>query len=65
LALQTNMIGIVQFYYDGATPPAGVFDEFLAIPTIKSDLATRSLQALQLSWDDEGAPRYIQSSLIR
>ncbi|KAI0260041.1 FAD-binding domain-containing protein [Gloeopeniophorella convolvens] len=28
-------------FYDGSTPPPGVFDEFLAIPTNQSDVSTR------------------------
>lgn len=29
-------------FYDGPTPPAGLFDAFLAIPYLTKDVATRS-----------------------
>ncbi|VDB84958.1 unnamed protein product [Peniophora sp. CBMAI 1063] len=31
----------IVLFYDGPTPPAGIFDDWLAIPTTSSDLATR------------------------
>ncbi|KAJ7108931.1 FAD dependent oxidoreductase [Mycena crocata] len=33
-------------FYDGPTPPAGIFDEFLAIPTLVTDIDTRSFLEL-------------------
>ncbi|KAJ7734465.1 hypothetical protein B0H16DRAFT_1577893 [Mycena metata] len=33
-------------FYDGPTPPAGVFDEFLNIPNVGKDLTTRSFLSL-------------------
>ncbi|KAG9308226.1 hypothetical protein JVU11DRAFT_12244 [Chiua virens] len=32
----------VNLFYDGPTPPAGIFDEFLAIPSTLEDVSTRS-----------------------
>ncbi len=29
-------------FYDGPTPPDGIFDDFLAIPALTKDIATRS-----------------------
>ena len=29
-------------FYDGPTPPEGIFDEFLAIPHFTKDVGTRS-----------------------
>ncbi|KAI0260040.1 FAD dependent oxidoreductase [Gloeopeniophorella convolvens] len=37
-----QIVPAVILFYDGPTPPAGVFDEFLAIPTNQSDVSTRS-----------------------
>ncbi|KAJ7108943.1 FAD dependent oxidoreductase [Mycena crocata] len=33
-------------FYDGPTPPAGIFDEFLAIPHLTKDVDTRSFVSL-------------------
>ncbi|KAJ7108942.1 FAD dependent oxidoreductase [Mycena crocata] len=33
-------------FYDGPTPPAGIFEEFLAIPTLITDINTRSFLSL-------------------
>ncbi|KAI0340262.1 FAD-binding domain-containing protein [Trametopsis cervina] len=33
-------------FYDGPTPPAGIFDDFLAIPSFLSDISTRSFLSL-------------------
>lgn len=33
-------------FYDAPTPPAGLLDDFTAIPAVSSDLATRSLNEL-------------------
>lgn len=35
-------IFVVFFFYDGATPPAGVFDEFNAIPTLTDGVKVQS-----------------------
>ncbi|KAK0499166.1 FAD-binding domain-containing protein [Armillaria luteobubalina] len=35
-----------QMFYDGSTPPDGIFDNFLAIPTLTQDLTTRSFSDL-------------------
>lgn len=42
-------IGEVSMFYDGPTPPDGIFDEFLAIPAITQDISTRSYHSLILS----------------
>ena len=36
-------------FYDGPTPPPGTFDNFSSIPTILSDLKTRSYLDMVLS----------------
>ncbi|KAJ7732366.1 FAD-binding domain-containing protein [Mycena maculata] len=33
-------------FYDGPTPPAGIFDDFLAIPFLTADISTRSFLSL-------------------
>ncbi|KAJ7840337.1 hypothetical protein B0H13DRAFT_2239523 [Mycena leptocephala] len=33
-------------FYDGPTPPAGIFDEFLAIPHLTEDVSTRNFVSL-------------------
>ncbi|KAK0184493.1 hypothetical protein F5146DRAFT_1170387 [Armillaria mellea] len=35
-----------QMFYDGPTPPDGIFDDFLAIPALTRDLTTRSFSDL-------------------
>ncbi|PCH36093.1 FAD-binding domain-containing protein [Wolfiporia cocos MD-104 SS10] len=39
----------VSMFYDGPTPPDGIFDEFLAIPAVDQDISTRSFLSLILS----------------
>jgi len=36
----------LQMFYDAPTVPAGIFDDFLAVPSIKSDVSTRSFLSL-------------------
>ncbi|KIP04819.1 hypothetical protein PHLGIDRAFT_75249 [Phlebiopsis gigantea 11061_1 CR5-6] len=36
-------------FYDGPTPPAGIFDDFLAIPHFTKDVETRSFSSLVLA----------------
>lgn len=43
-------IGVSQLiFYDGPTPPAGIFDEFLAIPHLTQDIMTRDFLSLVLA----------------
>ena len=35
-----------QFFYDSPNFPAGIFDDFLAIPQLSSDLGTRGMASL-------------------
>ncbi|KZV76893.1 FAD-binding domain-containing protein [Peniophora sp. CONT] len=53
-------------FYDGPTPPAGIFDDWLVIPTLSSDLMTRDfasfIQSLELITPiDPGANAYFGS----
>jgi len=34
------------FFYDSPTLPAGIFDDFLAIPQLESDIGTRGMASL-------------------
>lgn len=36
-------------FYDGPTPPAGIFDDFLAIPYFTKDVKTRPFLDLVLA----------------
>ena len=36
----------VMLFYDGSAPPVGVFDDWLVIPTLSSDLATCDFASL-------------------
>jgi len=40
------MILVHFMLYDAPTPPPGIFDEFLAIPNLKSDIGTRGMASL-------------------
>ena len=35
-----------QVFYDGPTPPPGIFDELLAIPAVYTDLGTRTISSM-------------------
>ncbi|KAJ2916353.1 hypothetical protein MD484_g4056, partial [Candolleomyces efflorescens] len=41
-----NPSGSFQLFYDGPNPPAGIFDDFLALHTATTDISTRSLLSL-------------------
>lgn len=40
---QDGILTTLQLYYNGPTPPPGVFDEFLAIPQTSNNVKTRTL----------------------
>nr|GAT56738.1 NAD(P)-binding protein [Mycena chlorophos] len=50
-SLQGQQIVMVNIYYNAPTPAAGVFNKFLDIPAISSDVGTRSYYSLILSAD--------------
>ncbi|KZT04998.1 FAD-binding domain-containing protein [Laetiporus sulphureus 93-53] len=39
----------INLFYDGPSPPDGIFDEFLAIPYVEQDVSTRSFLSLVLT----------------
>ncbi|EMD37315.1 hypothetical protein CERSUDRAFT_94318 [Gelatoporia subvermispora B] len=41
-----TIIPTALLFYDAPTPPDGIFDDFLAIPAIEQDIATRSMLSL-------------------
>ena len=45
LALSQPIVSLLMFY-DAPTPPAGIFDDYLAIPALEQDVSTRSFLAL-------------------
>ncbi|KAJ7627287.1 FAD dependent oxidoreductase [Roridomyces roridus] len=44
LGAQTRVSHLM--FYDGPTPPSGIFDDFLAIPALLTDVSTRSFLSL-------------------
>jgi hypothetical protein len=42
---------LLQLFYDGPTPPAGLFDELLAVPSFMEDVSTRSFFSLVATGD--------------
>ena len=40
-------------FYDAPTPPAGIFDDFLAIPSLSKDVGTRDFLSLVQSSPSE------------
>ncbi|KAJ6533798.1 FAD dependent oxidoreductase [Mycena vulgaris] len=52
----SNFISLILFY-DGPTPPAGIFDDFLAIPNLSEDIKTRSFLSLVNSPGDPATGR--------
>ncbi|EPQ60851.1 FAD-binding domain-containing protein [Gloeophyllum trabeum ATCC 11539] len=55
----SQVIGSLTFFYDGPTPPDGIFDEFLAIPALEKDVSSRSWLSLFRYW---GAQLALQSA---
>lgn len=51
----------VSMFYDGPTPPDGIFDEFLAIPAITQDISTRSYYSLILRAPSNGLRGYFHT----
>lgn len=45
-SFQGQQILALQIYYNGETPPAGLFDPFLAIPSMSSNVTTRPFSDL-------------------
>jgi hypothetical protein len=41
-----QLVAIAILLYDGPTPPQGLFDDFLAIPTIQQNVSSRSFYDL-------------------
>ncbi|KAF8968756.1 hypothetical protein BDZ97DRAFT_1915822 [Flammula alnicola] len=46
VAASQQVIASQLLFYDAPTPPPGIFDDFLAIPSIQSDISTRSFLSL-------------------
>ena len=52
------------FYYHGPSPPAGIFDELLAVPSVSSSLSATSLTRLVSAFDGPTiAPRALWRSI--
>ena len=49
VSYQGNQIISHLFFYDDATPPNGTFDKYTNIPSVSSDLKTRSYLDMILS----------------
>ncbi|KAJ6533800.1 FAD dependent oxidoreductase [Mycena vulgaris] len=52
----SNFISLILFY-DGPTPPAGIFDDFLSIPNLSEDINTRSFLSLFAATGDPATGR--------
>lgn len=52
-------VASVLMFYDGPTPPEGIFDDFLAIPALSSDIATRSFLSLVQSTPSTATTRAV------
>ncbi|KAF8968757.1 FAD dependent oxidoreductase [Flammula alnicola] len=55
-AASQQVIASQLLFYDAPTPPPGIFDDFLAIPSIQSDISTRSYLSLVQSSQVNAAP---------
>ncbi|KAF9022273.1 FAD dependent oxidoreductase [Hymenopellis radicata] len=55
-AILSALNGLVLLFYDEPTPPAGMFDTFLALPALVSDVTTRSYTGLVASYLAWGEP---------
>ncbi|KIM38915.1 hypothetical protein M413DRAFT_239222 [Hebeloma cylindrosporum] len=50
----------LSLFYDGPTPPPGIFDDFLAIPSVAKDVSTRSFLSLIQGFNTQGMPPNIR-----
>jgi len=48
---QTDITVIALLFYDASSPPQGLFDDFLAIPSTQKDVSSRSYLDLTMSLD--------------
>ncbi|KAG5635080.1 hypothetical protein H0H81_012503 [Sphagnurus paluster] len=64
LTMAYNFLGELEIrvllFYDGPTPPAGIFDKFLAIPFYSKDISTRDFLSLV-----KASPPFTSSALQR
>lgn len=64
LTMAYNFLGELEIrvllFYDGPTPPAGIFDKFLAIPFYSKDISTRNFLSLV-----KASPPFTSSALQR
>ncbi|EEB96887.1 hypothetical protein MPER_03893, partial [Moniliophthora perniciosa FA553] len=59
-------ISVLQLlFYDGPNPPAGIFDDFLAIPFLSKDVETRDFLSLVQSSPTSAAGEQRQASLSK
>ena len=65
-----HLLGVMQprsvtcIFYDGPSPPPGIFDDFLTIPCVEKNVSTRSFLSLVKACDDGnlGTIRYALQS---
>ena len=48
---ENNDTAVIYFFYDGPTPPSGLFDAFLAIPSAINTIATSTYAKLISTYD--------------
>lgn len=46
-------------FYDGATPPEGIFDDFQAIPSVTDNTGTKSFTELITAFNDTATGRHV------
>ena len=51
----------IHIYYDGPSPAPGIFDEFLAIPNISSNISTRTYTSLVRAPNDNVTIGYTET----
>jgi hypothetical protein len=59
-----QLVAIAGLFYDAPTPPQGIFDDFLAIPAIQSNISSRSLYDLVASLAFGNPPSNVPTRLV-
>jgi len=56
----------LSLFYDGPSPPPGIFDDLLAIPSLAKDVSTRSFLSLVHAFESHVTPnsRYALQSFL-
>ena len=60
----TGLTALVNLFYNAPEPPAGIFDDFLAVPHVSSTIGTRSLLTMVTEIQFPHAPRSVRQAGI-